>query len=297
MQGMMTVFWKELADGFTRWRFLILFAITFAVAVIAIYLDAQYIKEQISDPRFIFLKLYTTSGQGLPLFIMFFVMFLPIIGMTLGFDAINSEKSSGTLSRILAQAIYRDAVINGKFLAGAVTIAIMLTSVVLVVGGVGLTMIGIPPSGEEAMRIVSFIIVGVIYGSFWLGLAILISIFTKRAATSALAFIALWMLSIFISVFPLFMPDILGDASVTVMQFSPISMFWQSTNVLLVPEARTLSHIMSATTSSNYLQSSELSVGQSLLIIWPYIVCLIALTAICFAISYIRFMREEIRSN
>ena len=137
MQGMMTVFWKELADGFTRWRFLILFAITFAVAVIAIYLDAQYIKEQISDPRFIFLKLYTTSGQGLPLFIMFFVMFLPIIGMTLGFDAINSEKSSGTLSRILAQAIYRDAVINGKFLAGAVTIAIMLTSVVLVVGGVG----------------------------------------------------------------------------------------------------------------------------------------------------------------
>ena len=297
MQGMMTVFWKELADGFTRWRFLILFAITFAVAVIAIYLDAQYIKEQISDPRFIFLKLYTTSGQGLPLFIMFFVMFLPIIGMTLGFDAINSEKSSGTLSRILAQAIYRDAVINGKFLAGAVTIAIMLTSVVLVVGGVGLTMIGIPPSGEEAMRIVSFIIVGVIYGSFWLGLAILISIFTKRAATSALAFIALWMLSIFISVFPLFMPDILGDASVTVMQFSPISMFWQSTNVLLVPEARTLSHIMSATTSSNYLQSSELSVGQSLLIIWPYIVCLIALTAICFTISYIRFMREEIRSN
>lgn len=164
MQGMMTVFWKELADDFTRWRFLILFGISFAVAIIAIYFDAQFIKQQISDPRFVFLKLYTTSGQGLPLFVLFFVMFLPIIGMTLGFDAINGERNSGTLSRILSQAIYRDAVINGKFLAGAVTIAIMLASVVLVVAGVGLRLIGIPPSGEEALRLLGFLVMGVVYG-------------------------------------------------------------------------------------------------------------------------------------
>ncbi|MCX8127073.1 MAG: ABC transporter permease, partial [Dehalococcoidia bacterium] len=33
------------------------------------------------------------------------------------------------------------------------------------------------------------------------------------------------------------------------------------------------------------------------LIVWPQLVALIALTALCFVIGYIRFMREEIRST
>ncbi|RLC72726.1 MAG: ABC transporter permease, partial [Chloroflexi bacterium] len=36
--------------------------------------------------------------------------------------------------------------------------------------------------------------------------------------------------------------------------------------------------------------------GQSLLIVWPQMVSLIALTVVCFAVSYIIFMRQEIRS-
>ena len=296
MQGLITVFWKELADDFTRWRFLILFALAFAVAIFAIYMDAQYIKEAISDPRFVFLKLYTTSGQALPLFILFFVFFLPVIGMTLGFDAINTEKNSGTLSRLLSQSIYRDAVINGKFLAGAVTIGVMLTSVVLVVGGVGLRLIGIPPSAEEVIRLIMFLIVGVVYGSFWLGLSILFSIFLQRVATSALASIAVWIFFIFIFGIPLF-TQIGGRIGVTLMQMSPISLFWQSATVLLVPEARTLGQMFQSSTSSTSMLPTALSVGQSMLIVWPHIVSLVALTAICFAISYIRFMREEIRST
>ena len=295
MQGMITVFWKELADDFTRWRFLILFAMAFVVAIFAIYMDAQYIKEAISDPRFVFLKLYTTSGQALPLFILFFVFFLPIIGMTLGFDAINSERNSGTLSRLLSQSIYRDAVINGKFLAGAVTITVMLTSVVLVVAGVGLRLLGIPPSSEEAIRLIVFLVVGVVYGSFWLGLAILFSIFFQRVATSALASIAIWILFIFIFGIPLF-TQIGGRIGFILMQISPISLFWQSATVLLVPEARTLGQ-MFQTSSSIFMMPSALSAGQSMLIVWPHMVTLIALTAICFAISYVKFMREEIRST
>ena len=42
----------------------------------------------------------------------------------LGFDLINSEHNRRTLSRILAQPIYRDALLFGKFLAGLLTIAI-----------------------------------------------------------------------------------------------------------------------------------------------------------------------------
>ena len=40
----------------------------------------------------------------------------------LGFDAVNSEHNRRTLSRILSQPIYRDALLFGKFIAGLFTI-------------------------------------------------------------------------------------------------------------------------------------------------------------------------------
>ena len=296
MKGMMTVFGKELADDFTRWRFLILFGIAFGIAILAFYFAYQNIKMTVVDPRFVFLQYYTSSEFGLPLFILLFSFLIPLIGMSLGFDAVNSEKSSGTLSRVLSQSIYRDAVINGKFLAGATTIAVLLTSIVLVIAGAGLRTIGLPPSGEEAMRMVSFLIVGVVYGSFWLSLAILFSILFRRVATSALASIALWIFFIFMFMFPLLVP--LGNTGTVLMQINPIYLFWESARVLLDPTARTLGQLAGASSSSvAYMLPSALPAGQSLVIVWPHIVSLIALTAICFAASYIRFMREEIRST
>ena len=293
MSGMITVFRKELADHFTSWRFLILFAIVFAVGIIAIYIDAQYIRAEVSETRFVFLQLYTTSGQALPLFIFFFTFFMPIIGITLGFDAVNSEKNSGTLSRLLSQPIYRDAVINGKFLAGIVTIAIMLTSIVILVAGMGLSMIGVPPSSEEAARLLVFLIVSVIYGGFWLGLAILFSVFFQRVATSALASIAVWMFFIFLFVFPLFVQ--LGRLGFTIMRVSPITLFGEVINLLLNPSARTMGQILQG--GAGGVPTSALPLSQSLLSVWPHLVGLIALTVVCFAISYIKFMREEIRST
>ena len=99
--------------------------------------------------RFVFLKLFVISKEPLPSFLTFFVFFVPIVGISLGFDAINNEKNTGTLSRLLAQPIYRDAVINGKFLAGVATIAIMLVSIVMLVAGVGLRLIGVPPTSGQ----------------------------------------------------------------------------------------------------------------------------------------------------
>lgn len=295
MQGMITVFWKELSDHFTSWRFIILFTIVFAVSVFAIYIDAQYIRQEVVETRFVFLKLYTTSGQALPLFIFFITFFMPIVGIMLGFDSINSEKNSGTMSRLLSQPIYRDAVINGKFLAGVVTMAIMMTGIVLLVGGMGIRMIGVPPSSEEIVRLIVFLAISIVYGAFWLGLAMLFSVFLSRVATSALASIAVWVLCIFLFAIPFFIQPGQGEAGITVMRLSPIMIFWQVVTIILVPGARTLEQILQST--SGMVPSSALSLGQSLLSIWPHLVSIIVLTVVCFAISYIRFMREEIRST
>ncbi|MFO8079349.1 MAG: hypothetical protein R6V07_03485 [Armatimonadota bacterium] len=41
---------------------------------------------------------------------------------------------------------------------------------------------------------------------------------------------------------------------------------------------------------------NPLPVHESLLLVWPQGVTIRALSAICFAVSYIKFMREEVRS-
>ena len=144
MKGLMTVFYKEVADHFTSWKGIILFITVLLVSVFATIGPTGAVanlREQLATPtqygieRFIFLYLFTTASE-MPSFLWFVCAFLvPIVGIVLGLDAINSEKNSGTLSRLLAQPIYRDAVINGKFLAGVVAIAIMLTTTVLIVSG------------------------------------------------------------------------------------------------------------------------------------------------------------------
>lgn len=318
MSGLMTIFDKELADAFSRWRFIILFILILVAGIFAIYLAAQSISETLGKEasEFVFLQLFTTSSEKLPAsFLTFIIFFVPIVGIALGFDAINSEKNSGTLSRLLSQPIYRDAVINGKFLAGVITIAILMTSIVLLVSGIGLRMIGVPPSSEEVWRLLMFLVITIFYGSFWLGLAMLFSILFRRVATSALATIAIWIFFIF------FMYMIAGlianvivpvdqsssyqetvrnaQTTIMVMRASPVTLYQESVSVLLVPGLRTMGQILQLQTTGVYewMLPTPLSFDQSLLIVWPHVTALIALTAICFAASYTRFMREEIRST
>ncbi len=318
MRGLMTVFRKELADDFTSWRFLILFALVFLAGAFTLYVDGQNIGREVTGTtQFIFLKLYTTSDQTLPGILQFLnlvaVFFVPIVGIALGFDAINEERNNGTMSRLLSQPIYRDAVINGKFLAGVVTIAIMITSIVLLVAGVGLRMLGVPPSSEEVIRLIIFLVVTIFYGAFWLGLAILFSIFFRRVATSALASIAVWIFLFF------FMPMLAGliantvvpldraataeeyfsnlGVQSTVLQLSPVRLYQEAISVILVPGYRTLGQMIQLMGAGSVsLLPNPLSLGQSLLMVWPHLVSIVALTAVCFAVSYVKFMREEIRA-
>jgi len=319
MRGLLTVFNKELADYFISWRGIILFGVVLLTAVFAIYGPSgalQNIRAELSSTtqlgatQFVFLRLFTTSGQGSQSFLYFVSAFLiPVIGIALGFDAINSEKNNGTLSRLLSQPIYRDTVFNGKFFAGITTIAIMLTSIILLISGLGLSMIGVPPSSEEVFRLFLFIVLGTLYGAFWLGLAMLFSTFLQRVATSALAAIAVW---IFFLVFMLMISTFIANTMVPIdqtsatqeiyrnigIQVTALRVFQEATTVILAPGARTASEILQLQQSSGAgLISSTLPLGQSLLTIWPHLVTFIAITTVLFAISYYKFMREEIRAT
>ena len=146
-----------------------------------------------TSPDYLYLNLYTVSGNSIPSFLSFLALLGPFIGLSLGFDGIIGEKSERTLYRLTAQPIYRDAIINGKFLAGLTIISIMVFAMGILVAAVGILCTGILPTGEEIARIFVFLLFTVVYIAFWLALSLFFSVICKNAATSDMASIAVWL--------------------------------------------------------------------------------------------------------
>jgi len=319
MQGLLAVYRKELSDHFSSNRFVILFALIAMVSFITSYMAGINLRENlegVAKPKFVFLMLFNTPGALFSM-VQFVAFFGPLIGLVLGFDAINRERADGTLIKVVSQPIYRDAVINGKFLAGATNIAIMVVSIVLVIGGFGLSLLGVVPGIEEVWRLVFYVFVSIFYISFWLGVAILFSIFFRSIATSALAAVALW---IFLSFFVSLGASVLADTAVPVDRkeeanpervmknvrikegvslFSPMVLYTKASATIIDPMRKTTRSLvllgpMEQLSAARF--QNPLSLGQSLVVVYPYVVALIAVTLLCFAISYTVFMVQEIRT-
>ena len=311
---MYAVFRKELADHLNSKRFTILFGLVFLSGIFAIYIATQNIRSEVTPlTELIFLKLFTTSGSNLPAYPFFISLFIPLISIALGFDAVNSEKNSGNLSRLLSQPIYRDAVINGKFLAGLAVLTIIIVTMIAFVAGLGLRLIGVPPTSEEILRLIAFILISITYGAFWLALSLLFSVYCDRASTSMLSSLALW---IFFFLFTSMIAGAIASAQIPIdsnssaeliakhyelsgmiSRISPSTLYGEATNALLMPELGSLNPaIMLISTVSAGRIFTSLSFSQSLLLVWPQLVSMIALAIVCFATSYIKFMRQEIRS-
>jgi ABC-2 type transport system permease protein len=317
VHGIKAIFKKELSDHFSSYRFMILFGLIAMVSVITAYMVGLNIKQElegIAKPRFVFLMLFTSRGALFSL-VQFVAFFGPLIGLILGFDMINREKNEGTLSKLLSQPIYRDSVINGKFLAGVVTISIMMVAIVLVITGLGLKMVGVIPGIEEIWRILIYLVISIIYISFWLGVAILFSIIFRSIATSALAAVAIWIFfSFFVTlgasiVANALTPDVGESSPESVVRqakiqqafalFSPMELYTNATATIIDPTRKTTRSIvlMGPLEKLSLTRfSGPLPLSQSILIVFPYIISLIAITTICFAVSYTIFLRQEIRS-
>ena len=309
MSGLMAVFWKELADRFSGWRFIIMFLLIYAAGIFALLIASQNVRGEVTETsKFVFLRLFAISGGGFGSFISFMSLLMPIIGIIVGFDAVNSERASGNLSRLLSQPLYRDSVINGKFLAGLITMSVLILSIVAVIAGMGLRMIGVPPTAEEVLRLFAFIFLSIVYGAFWMSLAVLFSVLFREVTTSALASLGLWLFLVLFLLFNIagFIAGIMIpvdqnsalaliirnlETGTMINRLSPIFLYQEAVQMLLLPTTMTGFGVLPVEFFF------PLSFEQTLLLIWPQIVSLIALAAICFAISYIKFMREEIRST
>ncbi|HTP93697.1 MAG TPA: ABC transporter permease [Xanthobacteraceae bacterium] len=312
-QGLGVVMLKELSDHLTSTRMRVLEWLVVLVALAALYGAIQQIKDTTAEDPFLFLRLFTTSRDPLPSFVSFLSFLVPLMAIGLGFDSVNGEHNRRTLSRILAQPIYRDALLFGKFLAGLVTLSISLIALWLLVVGLGLLLIGIPPGAEEIARSFVFLLVTIVYAGVWLALALLFSILFRSAATAALVTLGIWLLVTFIwpvlagAVAQIIVPPdprymALGlqtpgtaELEQILARLSPSTLFAEVVVALLDPTTRALGPIYLSQLQGAVL-GAPLPLGESVLIAWPQIVGMIATAIVLFVVGYVVFQRQEVRA-
>jgi ABC-2 type transport system permease protein len=258
----------------------------------------------------VFLLLFTLSPDRVPAFHEFVGILGPLLGIAFGFDAISGERSQRTLPRLVAQPIHRDDVINGKFVAGLAAITVVLVTITTMVVGYGIWKLGQIPGPEEVVRIAAFLVVAVAYVALWLGLAIVASVFARRAATAALVTIAAWLV---LTLFAGLIAGVIADArspvddpasaeqvldnartELTVRRFSPDQLYTEATGVLLNPARRTTG-IVVIDPASRSVQGA-LSLRNSLLLAWWQLMAIIAGAIVTFTVAYLAFLRLEIRA-
>lgn len=305
--GVVTV--KEIADHFTSILVVVLVVLIVATAVAVVRGAIDQIKEITAEDPFLFLRLFT-RGSPLPL-VALLSFLVPLVAIGLGFDAVNGEHNRRTLSRVLSQPIYRDALLFGKFAAGLFTLALSLVVLWLLVIGLGLLGLGVPPNAEEMARALILLLVTIAYGGFWFALALLFSVVFRSAATAALVSLGVWL---FLTIlWPLFSPaladsvttatDLLGvlDTRQIFARLSPSVLFNEIVAVVLDPSVRSTQQSMLAALGLAMLErgaipDAPIPLLQSVMIVWPQIVGLVAGSILLFVIAYIVFQRQEVRA-
>ena len=185
----------------------------------------------------------------------------------------------------------------------------MLLALWLLVTGMGMFLLGVPPSAEEVARGLLFLFGTLAYAGVWLAVALFFSTVFKQSATAAMAALALWLLfaifwliivSLLKPLYPLsdnpFTAQ-LGQVHFqqTLSRISPNTLFSELTLVLLNPATRTLGPVFYSQVQGA-IMGAPLPLSQSLLIIWPQFTSLIATVILLFTLTYVLFQRQEIRA-
>lgn len=308
--GVGTIALKEAADHMTGARLHLIMLLVLLTAAGALYGAIGTIRVGATDDTFLFLKLFTTARQPVPSFAGLLGFLLPLVAIALGFDAINAEHGRRTMSRLLAQPIYRDAILFGKFLGGLLVIAVAMVTLWLGTTGLGILFLGLPPTGAEVLRGLAYLVATIAYAGVWLALAMTLSTVIRSTATSALAALSIWLvLSVFwgmiapvvasaISPVDPLNPMSLIDAFQTqqaVARLSPQTLYGEITAILLDPAARSVGPLF-IDQLRGALLGAPLPTIESLAIVWPQMSGLIAAMILLFTAAYVLFQRQEIRA-
>ncbi|MEM2454688.1 MAG: ABC transporter permease subunit [Candidatus Bathyarchaeia archaeon] len=310
---------KEFSDIVRSKRFIILlsvFVLLMVAAVASTYVSAtQGITAPTAMPRG-FLLLVASSLTSMMAY------FAPILGIVLGVDAVSGEREKGTLKMVLAQPVFRDTFINGKFLGTIAAISLAVCVAFLVNVGGSIIVLGITPTGEDAARLLLFLIISIIYATAYYGIAILISTVSKRTTISVIASIMIW------AIFTFILPII---ATIIAFSIAPIRI-QPGQNITITPELReelrrrtaVIETVSMFTPSYHFNRAANgvlrafigvgftpggqaapgqspqqatraVSIIESLTMVWPNILIIALIAVFTLIATYMLFVRQETR--
>lgn len=196
---------KELRDAL-RNRWFIIFSLAFAGLALSLSLLSQSGNSQMQ------LASYSRTTASL---VNLVLLFVPLIGLTLGATNLTGDRETGTLTYLLAQPVNRLEVLLGKYLgvAGALFAALTL--------GFGLAglVLAVQGSIQDAAGYLLTVMIAYLLALAMLSLGFLVSTYSQRTATALGGALFLWLFLVFIG-------D-LGIMGTTIATRMPVDlMFW-----------------------------------------------------------------------
>ena len=179
--------------------------------------------------------------------------------------------------------------------------------------GLGLLLLGVPPSTEELARGLMFLVITIAYAGVWLALAMLFSTIFRSSATAALASLGVWLFMALL--WPALAPAVAAVISppdpryamlglqtpgtlllqTTLARLSPSTLYGEAVVAMLNPDVRALGPLF-LEQLQGAVMGAPLPLSQSIMIAWPQIVSLIAGMIMLYVIGYVVFQRQEVRA-
>ncbi len=321
---------KQLEDTFSSKKFLLIFGLFLLLSLGSVHIGVgEYedemeryesgdtgIGNQVPEPPSLVETFQLMVGFNLPLA-------AAILALLLSYNSISKEREEGTIELLLSYPVYRDEVINGKFLSGLFTVAIALLVAFIASSGYAVYRTGVAPNLTEVARIGYMWLGSVVYMAFFYGLGIFLStVFrsSRRALITGMIILGIFLATPFIAgiasdyIYPYEdepqpreeVEFVEGGATTEVETFPGETSDRTDRAAVRAERDRFVDQVSRFSPSTSYTNYMGIiigndydtefppTLGESLEQSFGYIVFLFSQTMLVFAASYAVFMRQDL---
>lgn len=233
-------------------------------------------------------------------------LFIPILGLALGFDSVVREKNSKSLNTLLTHPVFRDNIISGKIIGGLGTLTLVVFISVVASIGTLLILTGIDVGLSELNRILIFSFLTFLYLSGFFAFSLLISIISKSSEGSFISGLVVWinLILIFGAIVTVSSSLITGESIVNLghneeamtmsedlQKLSPASYYAEAVTGVRVSYG---SFGISSGKETRGIFDTRVGLGTWFADYWTNLMVLTGIPALMFILSYVAFLRRDI---
>lgn len=210
MSAILTLALKEVKAAFRDKIFLIIVGLFLLLAIVSVYIGSSTKNAELQAYQNIVEMLRSQGGGILPpppvIFplsilrniITYVSMIGAVVAIFLGFEAFSGERNNGTLKLIATRPIFRDQIVAGKLLGGAMVLGLLL-GIILILNVVLFVLIsGLNPNLSEIARLLTFFLLALIYLMFFYTTTLFVSIKTNDSEFGFLLMMVVWITLTFV---------------------------------------------------------------------------------------------------